>query len=128
MVAATQLINVGRGSHEVAIDLASDQAQTLKSNSKVKVSLQPSTWVFWLFANNDPAVSAVTSNKQWQNAIRFGLDYKSILSVAGPGAYPDAGDHPVDVRGRAACEGSGEAERHEGEGRAAGVGPVGPGA
>ena len=81
MVAATQLINVGRGSHEVAIDLASDQAQTLKSNSKVKVSLQPSTWVFWLFANNDPAVSAVTSNKQWQNAIRFGLDYKSILSA-----------------------------------------------
>ncbi len=46
MVAATQLINVGRGSHEVAIDLASDQAQTLKSNSKVKVSLQPSTWEF----------------------------------------------------------------------------------
>jgi len=56
MVAATQLINVGRGTHEVAIDLASDQAQTLKSNSKVKVYLQPSTWVFWLFANNDPRV------------------------------------------------------------------------
>src|SRR5204863_4507741 len=82
MVAATQLINVGRGTHEVAIDLASDQAQTLKSNSKVKVYLQPSTWVFWLFANNDPSVSAVTSNKQWQTAVRYGLDYKSILSVA----------------------------------------------
>jgi peptide/nickel transport system substrate-binding protein len=91
MVAATQLINVQRGVHEVAIDLASDQAQSLKSNSHVRVSLQPSTWVFWLFANNNPQVSAVTSNKQWQNAVRFGLDYKSILGVAGPGAYQTPG-------------------------------------
>jgi peptide/nickel transport system substrate-binding protein len=94
MVAATQLINVGRGSHEVAIDLASDQAQTLKSNSRVKVSLQPSTWVFWLFANNNPQISAVTSNKQWQNAVRYGLNYKSILQVAGPGAYQTPGIIP----------------------------------
>jgi peptide/nickel transport system substrate-binding protein len=94
MVAATQLINVGRGTHEVAIDLASDQAQTLKSNSHVKVALQPSTWVFWLFANNDPSVSAITSNKQWQNAVRYGLDYKSILQVAGPGAYQTPGIIP----------------------------------
>jgi len=94
MVAATQLINVGRGTHEVAIDLASDQAQTLKSNPRVKVSLQPSTWVFWLFANNDPSVSPVTSNRQWQTAVRYGLNYKSILSVAGPGAYQTPGIIP----------------------------------
>ena len=94
MVATTQLINISRGSKEVAIDLASDQAQTLKSNSRVKVALQPSTWVFWLFTNNDPQISAVTSNKQWQNAIRFGLDYKSILGVAGPGAYQTPGIIP----------------------------------
>ena len=50
--------------------------------------------MFWLFANNDPAVSAVTSNKQWQNAVRFGLDYKSILGVAGPGAYQTPGIIP----------------------------------
>jgi peptide/nickel transport system substrate-binding protein len=94
MVAATQLINISRGSHEVAIDLASDQAQSLKSNPKVKVALQPSTWVFWLFANDNPQISAVTSNKQWQNAVRFGLDYKSILGVAGPGAYQTPGIIP----------------------------------
>jgi peptide/nickel transport system substrate-binding protein len=94
MVAATQLINVQRGAHEVAIDLASDQAQSLKSNSHVTVALQPSTWVFWLFANNNPQISGVTSNKQWQNAVRYGLDYKSILSVAGPGAYQTPGIIP----------------------------------
>jgi peptide/nickel transport system substrate-binding protein len=94
MVAATQQINIQRGTHEVAIDLSSDQAQSLKSNKKLHVSLQPSTWVFWLFANNDPSVSSVTSNKQWQNAVRYGLDYKSILSVAGPGAIQAPGIIP----------------------------------
>jgi peptide/nickel transport system substrate-binding protein len=94
MVAPTQLINIQRGSHEVAIDLASDQAQTLKGNKKLKVSLQPSTWVFWLFANDNPQVSGVTANKQWQTAVRYGLDYHSILSVAGPGAYQTPGIIP----------------------------------
>jgi peptide/nickel transport system substrate-binding protein len=94
MLAATQLINVQRGSHEIAIDLASDQAQSLKGKANLSVSLQPSTWVFWLFANNNPQVSAITSNKSWQTAVRYGLDYKSILSVAGPGAYQTPGIIP----------------------------------
>ncbi len=91
MIATTQLINVQRGTHEIAIDLSADQATGLKGNSKLHVSLQPSTWVFWLFANNDPKVSSVTSNEQWQQAVRYALDYKSILSVAGPGAIQAPG-------------------------------------
>jgi peptide/nickel transport system substrate-binding protein len=91
MIATTQLINVQRGTHEIAIDLSADQATGLQGNSKLHVSLQPSTWVFWLFANNDPKVSSVTSNKQWQQAVRYALDYKSILSVAGPGAIQAPG-------------------------------------
>src|SRR6266511_1047591 len=94
MIAPTQLINVQRGSHEVAIDLSADQAQTLKGNSKLRVSLQPSTWVFWLFTNNNPSISAVTSNKQFQTAVRYALDYKSIVSVAGPGAIQAPGIIP----------------------------------
>ena len=94
MIATTQLINIQRGSHEVAIDLAADQASGLQSNSKLHVSLQPSTWTFWLFANNNPQISSVTSNKQFQQAVRFALDYKSILSVAGPGAIQAPGIIP----------------------------------
>src|SRR5581483_8596068 len=45
MIAATQQLNVARGSHEIALDLSADQAQSLQSNSNVKVSLQPSTWI-----------------------------------------------------------------------------------
>src|SRR5207248_7797297 len=94
MIAPTQLINIQRGSHEVAIDLSADQAQTIKSNAKLKVSLQPSTWIFWLFANNNPQISAVTSNKQFQTAVRYALDYKSIVGVAGPGAIQAPGMIP----------------------------------
>ncbi len=94
MIAPTQLINVQRGSHEVAIDLSADQAQSLKGNRKLKVSLQPSTWVFWLFANNDPSISSVTPNKHFQSAVRYALDYRSIVSVAGPGAIQAPGIIP----------------------------------
>ncbi len=91
MIAPTQLLNVARDSHEIAIDLSADQAQTLKSNKNLNISLQPSTWVFWLFANNNPKISAVTSNKNFQKAIRYALDYSSIVSLGGQGAIQAPG-------------------------------------
>ncbi len=94
MIAPTQLINIQRGKHEVAIDLSSDQAQTITGNKRLRVSLQPSTWVFWLLANDNPQISAVTSNKQFQQAVRYALDYKSIVQVAGPGAIQAPGIIP----------------------------------
>ena len=54
MIAPTQLINVQRGKYEVSIDLSSQQALGLKGNKNVDTLTTPSTWVFWLFANNDP--------------------------------------------------------------------------
>jgi peptide/nickel transport system substrate-binding protein len=94
MVAATQLLNVARDSHEIAIDLSADQAQTLKGNKNVNVSLQPSTWIFFLMANSDPKVSPVTSNKDYQTAIRYALDYPSLVSLAGQGAIQAPGVIP----------------------------------
>jgi peptide/nickel transport system substrate-binding protein len=94
MVAATQLLNVGRGSHEIAVDLSADQALTLRSNKNVGVTLQPSTWIFFVWANNDAKVSEVTSNKDFQKAIRYGLDYASLKSLAGKGAIQASGVIP----------------------------------
>jgi peptide/nickel transport system substrate-binding protein len=91
MLAATQLLNVARGSHEIAIDLSADQAQTLKGNSNVSVSLQPSTWIFFLYANNNPKISTVTSNKSYQQAIRYALNYASLVALAGKGAIQAPG-------------------------------------
>ena len=50
--------------------------------------------MFWLFANNNPKISAVTSNKNFQKAIRYALDYPSIVGVAGPGAIQAPGMIP----------------------------------
>jgi len=94
MIAPTQLINIQRGKHEVAIDLSADQAVSIRSNKRLKVSLQPSTWVFWLFANNNADISKITPNKHFQNAVRYALDYKSIVGVAGPGAIQAPGMIP----------------------------------
>ena len=94
MVAATQFINVQRGKHEVAIDLSAQQAQSLKGNSRLRVRTQPSTWVFWLFANNNPTISAATSNKRFQSAVRSALDYPSFARLAGGGAIQARGIIP----------------------------------
>jgi peptide/nickel transport system substrate-binding protein len=93
-IATTQLTDIQRGSHEVATDLAADQAASLKKSAKLKVAQQPSMWTFWLFANDNPQISSITSNKQFQTAVRYALDYKSILSVAGPGAIQAPGIIP----------------------------------
>ena len=96
--------------------------QTLQGKSNLKVSLQPSTWVFWLFANNDPTVSAVTSNKQFQHGdpLRARLQVDPVGGRAG--RDPGAGDHPVDVPRLAAAVGRDQAGPDEGEGGARGVG------
>ena len=94
MIAPTQLINVQRGAREIALDLSAQQAQTIKGKKNLTVVTTPSTWVFWLFANNNPQISNITPNKNFQRAVRYALDYKSIASVAGPGAIQAPGIIP----------------------------------
>ena len=49
---ATQLLDVQRGTNEIALDLSPDQAKTL--GGSVKVAETPSPNVFFLFANSEP--------------------------------------------------------------------------
>src|SRR5262249_34674205 len=55
---------------------------------------QPSPWIFFVYANDDPKVSQVTSNKNFQKAIRYGLDYGALRSLAGTGAIQAPGVIP----------------------------------
>src|ERR671930_806506 len=86
MIAPTQLINIQRGTHEVAIDLSADQAQTIRRNTRLNVRTGPSTWIFFMLENNNTQVSSITSNRHFQAAVRYGLDYSSLVRLAGPGA------------------------------------------
>jgi peptide/nickel transport system substrate-binding protein len=99
MPAPTQLINIRRGRHQIAIDLSSAQAQTLRGDVRLHVSVQPSPWVFYVFTNDDPQVSPVTSNMRFQQAVRYALDYRGIASVAGPGAIQAPGLIPSMILG-----------------------------
>jgi peptide/nickel transport system substrate-binding protein len=99
MAASAQLLNIQRGPHQIALDLSADQAQTLKRKKGLRVTLQPSPWVFYAFSHDDPTVSSVTSNKRFQQALRYALDYRGLLSVAGPGAVRAAGIIPSMVLG-----------------------------
>ncbi len=122
MIAPTQLINVQRGKHEVAIDLSSEQALTIKGNKNLKVLTTPSTWVFWLFANNNPEISSSRRTSTSSRRVRYALDYKrSIVSVAGPGAIQAPGIIPSMFLGSLPQSGEDQAEPHEGEERARGV-------
>jgi len=94
MIAATQLINIQRGTHEVAIDLSADQAQSIRRNKRLNVRTAPSTWIFFILANNNPQVSSVTSNRHFQAAVRYGLDYASLARLAGPGSIQAPGVIP----------------------------------
>ena len=84
MIAPTQLINVQRGKHEIAIDLSAQQAQSLKSNKNLKVLTTPSTWVFWLYANNNPQISSLTPNKSFQQAVRYASTTRASPRSRGP--------------------------------------------
>jgi peptide/nickel transport system substrate-binding protein len=94
MIAPTQFINIQRGSHEIAIDLSADQATKLRGNRRLRVVSSPSTWVFFALANNNPEVSEITSNKRFQQAVRLGIDYPSLVQLAGGGARQAVGVIP----------------------------------
>ncbi len=97
--AATQNQDVTSGTAQVALDLGSDQIASLKSNPNVTISTSPSPTLFFLFSNANPAVSTITSNPKFREAVTYGLDYKSLLELAGDGAVRAAGVVPDSFLG-----------------------------
>ena len=89
--AAAQLLDVQRGTNEISLDLSPDQSKGL---SGVQVHQVPSANVWFLFANSNPKVSPVSSNPHIQAAIRYALDYKGYVRLAGSGAVQAAGVVP----------------------------------
>lgn len=99
MSAATQYLNVQRGTDQVALDLSPQQAELLKSNSALQVHTGASPNVFFLQLTDNPKVSPTMANKDIQEAIRYGLDYKGMIATAGTGAIQAAGIVPKQFLG-----------------------------
>jgi peptide/nickel transport system substrate-binding protein len=94
MLAPAQLLSVQRGKNEVSIDLSPDQAKPLFSNKNLRVQAVAGPNIWFLFANSNQQVSSTTSNKRFQNAIRYGLDYAGLVRLAGKGSLRAAGVVP----------------------------------
>ena len=87
----TQLAYIGAGKDEIALDLSPIQAATLSS---VHISARAGPDIVFLFANNNPLVSSVTADKHFQNAVRYAVDYRSIVGLMGAGAVQARGIIP----------------------------------
>ena len=94
-----QLLNVQRGSNEVAYDLSAVQAASLKSKQGLSVLLTPAPILFFLDLNRAAAGCDACANPHIQRAIRYALDYAALLQVAGPGAVQAPGLVPPQFLG-----------------------------
>lgn len=97
--AETQNQDITSGTAQVALDLGSDQIASLSSNPDVVVSTSASPTLFFLFSNADPSVSKITSQPAFREAVTYGLDYDSLLELAGDGATRAAGVVPNSFLG-----------------------------
>ena len=96
-------LDVQSGQAQVALGLTPDQASSVRG---AKVYSGPSTTVFYLQANANSTLSALAANPNLWEAIRFGLDYKTLVRLAGGGAVQACGVVPQQFLGalpKSAC-------------------------
>ena len=89
--ANVQKLDVLKDESQIAVDLSPAQAQGM---SGVQIVNGASPNLFFLLTNDNPKVSKVTSNPQFQTAVRDGIDYSSLVQLAGKGAVQAGGIIP----------------------------------
>jgi peptide/nickel transport system substrate-binding protein len=93
---AIERLDVQRGTNEIAIDL--DPSQTAgMTNVQIHEGAGPN--VLFIFANDNPKISKITSNHDFQEALRYGIDYAGLLQLAGTGAVQSPGVIPTVLLG-----------------------------
>ena len=95
----TQAIDVQNGNADIVMDLASDQLGPLRGAEGSDDRRTASPTIFFVFANANPEISEVTSNPDFVEAVRYGLDYDGILELAGEGAVQAPGVIPTHFLG-----------------------------
>ena len=93
---AIERLDVQRGTNEIAIDLDPSQAKGM-TNVQIHAGAGPN--VMFMFANDNSKVSKITSNHDFQKALRYGIDYAGLLQLAGTGAVQSPGVIPTILLG-----------------------------
>jgi peptide/nickel transport system substrate-binding protein len=94
---ATQSLDVQDGQAQIAVDILPTQATNL--NSTVNVIAAPTSDAVNLWMSINPKVSSLSSNQDFRNAVRLGLDYQGILALEGKGAVEGTGFLPQGFLG-----------------------------
>jgi peptide/nickel transport system substrate-binding protein len=94
---STQVLDVQTNPNTVALDLSPAQAATL-DKSKANTLTRHSLEIFVVAMNADPGVS-VSASLDFRQAVRYGIDYKALLRLAGPGTAQAQGLLPTGVIG-----------------------------
>ncbi len=89
--ANVQKLDVLKGESQIAVDLSPTQAQGM---SGVQIVNGASPNLFFLLTNDNPKISKITSNPKFQQAVRYGVNYASLVQLAGKGAVQAAGIIP----------------------------------
>ncbi|HLK01727.1 MAG TPA: ABC transporter substrate-binding protein, partial [Streptosporangiaceae bacterium] len=89
--ASVQKLDVLRGESQIAVDLSPTQAQGM---SGVQVVNGASPNLFFVLSNDNPKISKITSNPKFQEAVRYGIDYQSLVQLGGSGSVQAAGIIP----------------------------------
>ena len=90
--ASVQKLDVLKGESQIAVDLSPTQAQGMTG---VQIVNGASPNLFFLLTNDNPKISKITSNPQFQTAVRDGIDYAGLVQLAGKGAVQAAGIIPT---------------------------------
>jgi len=80
--AATQSLDIQKGDAQIALDLTNAQASALSGN--IDLHAGTSHFILYFGLNADPAISTVTSNPGFREAVAYGVDYDGFLQIVKP--------------------------------------------
>ncbi len=92
---ATQIFDVQKGTAQIALSIPGSQAAGLKG---LNVFIGKSPNVMYLGFNNNRALSSITVNPHFREAVRYGIDYDGLLKIVAP-AVRIGGYIPSDYLG-----------------------------
>jgi len=86
---SVQALNVQSGDSQLALDIPGDNLGTIPDT--LEIVSEPATVTFFIFSNQNPEISEFTSNPDFVEAVRYGIDYDSIVELAGAGVRQSCG-------------------------------------
>ena len=87
--ASTQRLNVQSGESQLALDISGDDLAGLPD--ELTIASDPAAVTFFLFANQDPEISEATTNPDFVEAVRYGIDYDAVAELGGEGVRQACG-------------------------------------